>query len=403
MDERLLIEARGLSKSYGGLSALSDVDIAINEGEIVGLIGPNGAGKTTLVNCLSGVVSPSGGFIRFRGVDVVPEVDVAVTRPIVRIAHVMLVVAVLWGMVFSAVMLPTVVFTFETFVAVLLIAMIRAFSARRLASFAPWSRGVAIAFAVSDLITAAVWLYRLELYGGYRFFSVGPEAIQLLPLRPVVILTSLILIAYSPFVVIGLSGSGVLAAFGSFIRPNRVSALGIARTFQNIRLFKEMTVRDNVKTARHRHGRCGPLASILRNARQRAEEREIHLSATGLLEFVDLQDRGDSKALTLPYGDQRRLEIARALATGPSLLLLDEPAAGMNPLETATLVELIQEISRRGITIIVIEHDMRLIMQVCHRIIVLDHGRKIADGTPLEIRTNQEVIQAYLGVDGDNA
>ncbi|MBF0538674.1 MAG: ABC transporter ATP-binding protein [Nitrospirae bacterium] len=195
----------------------------------------------------------------------------------------------------------------------------------------------------------------------------------------------------------------MMAAFGSFIRPNRINASGIARTFQNIRLFKEMTVYDNVKTARHRHGRCGLLASILKTSRQRAEERDIHLSATELLEFVGLQHRGDSRAANLPYGDQRRLEIARALATEPSLLLLDEPAAGMNPLETATLVELIREISRKGITIIIIEHDMRLIMQVCHRIIVLDHGKKIADGTPQEIRTNHEVIEAYLGPESGHA
>ncbi len=399
----MLIEARGLSKSYGGLNALSDVDIVIAEGEVVGLIGPNGAGKTTLVNCLSGIVSPSGGFIRFKGVDIVPEVDGAVTVSVVRLGYVMLVAALLWGVVFSAVTLPGVVFELETFMALMVVTILRVFSARRLGSFAGWSRGVAIVFALSDLITAVMWLFRLELYGQYRFFSVGPGAIQLLPLKPVVIVTALIFIVYSPFVIIGLSGSGVLAAFGTFIRPNRVNASGIARTFQNIRLFKEMTVCDNVRTARHRHGRCGVLASILRSASQQAEELEIHRSAVELLEFVGLHDRGDLRAANLPYGDQRRLEIARALATVPSLLLLDEPAAGMNPLETARLVELIQEINRRGITIIIIEHDMRLIMQACHRIIVLDHGKKIADGTPQEIRTNREVIEAYLGVDSDHA
>ncbi|MBF0345913.1 MAG: ABC transporter ATP-binding protein [Nitrospirae bacterium] len=279
----------------------------------------------------------------------------------------------------------------------------RLYTARRLASFVRWSRGLTIAFAAFDLFTAIRWFFNADIYGKYRFFSLGPAAIQILPLKQVIILTSLILIIYSPFVVIILLRSGALAAFDIFIKPSRINALGIARTFQNIRLFKNMTVYENVKAARHRHGRCGLLASILRTSRQQVEEKDVALSASETLSFVGLQDMGDLKASNLSYGDQRRLEIARALATDPSLLFLDEPAAGMNPRETAALVELMQEIRQRGITIVIIDHDMKLIMKACDRIIVLDHGKKIAEGTPLEIRTNSEVIEAYLGVEVSHA
>ena len=181
------------------------------------------------------------------------------------------------------------------------------------------------------------------------------------------------------------------------LKPNRITSKGMARTFQNIRLFQNMTALENVMVGRHCRTRAGVLGAILRGPRTRREEREIANSSFTLLHNVGLGDFVNEHAKNLPYGAQRRLEIARALATDPFLLLLDEPAAGMNPQETEKLMELIETIRKSGISILLIEHDMKLIMRISDRIIVLDHGLKIAEGNPAEIRSNQSVIEAYLG------
>lgn len=249
-----LLEVKNLTKHFGGLTAVGDVTMELNEGELVGLIGPNGAGKTTLFNLLTGVYEPSEGTVSLDG---------------------------------------TV-----------------------------------------------------------------------------------------------LNGKA----------PYTIAALGLSRTFQNIRLFKDMTVLDNVLIGLGNNRKPHILASFLRLPKFYQNEEELRQKALELLAIFDLAGDADTLAKNLPYGQQRRLEIVRALATNPKILFLDEPAAGMNPQETAELTSLIRKIKEEfGITVILIEHDMSLVMEVTERIYVLEYGRLIAEGTPEEIKTNKRVIEAYLG------
>jgi branched-chain amino acid transport system ATP-binding protein len=186
------------------------------------------------------------------------------------------------------------------------------------------------------------------------------------------------------------------------LKPNYVTAAGLARTFQNIRLFQNMTVLENVMIGRHCRTSAGIVGAIVKSRSTRNEENKIVEDSYAVLEKIGLVEFVNEYAKNLPYGAQRRLEIARAMATEPFLLLLDEPAAGMNPLETRELDELIVRIrDREGITILLIEHDMKLVMSLSDRIFVVDYGKKIAQGTPDEIKNNPAVIKAYLGEDAD--
>ena len=310
-EKKTLLKVENATMQFGGVVAVDNLNLEVNEGEIVALIGPNGAGKTTAFNVITGVYAPSNGRITFDGECIVRNHPTGKMKKLYKGKH------------------PTM-YT---------------------AQFAPEQ-----ALEGSDLET---WKAEQKARDEFAFSDHILEP-----------------------------------------TPDKITGRGMARTFQNIRLWKTQTVFDNVLIAKHMRRSSGFFSATFRgNRKEEAKQREEVLE---LLRIVGLEDVKDELATSLPYGKQRRLEIARALATQPKLLLLDEPAAGMNPQETDELSEFILKIKEDfKLTIFLIEHHMNLVMGISDRIYVLDFGKLIAHGTPAEIQKNQRVIDAYLGVADD--
>jgi branched-chain amino acid transport system ATP-binding protein len=342
MTTKALLSLKEVTVRFGGLVAAQNVTFSVSEGIIAAVIGPNGAGKTTIFNCITGIYTPTSGSVSLEESSIKEPLSL---RTALKMGALSLAAGA--GLVLAVNIQPL------------------------------WDASINQSFIFGQ---AFDWSAALQTFG---------QNLVALPL-------SWTLGVFTIGVGISLASSLTLWS-RSRHTPHSTILRGIARTFQNIRLFKSMTVLENVLVGMHRHVRTGLMAHILRTARYKKEENARVQRAREILSFVGLSDLEDSLATSLPYGYQRRLEIARALATDPKIILLDEPAAGMNATETADLMNLIARVQESGVTVLLIEHHMKLVMGISHHITVLEYGQKIAEGSPEEIRKNPRVISAYLG------